>query len=152
MNHNDFSIMFGDIQRDITPKNNLWDVKMVVCWKGKGVTLTIYQPPQMKGEVPIPGEHWYYLTIEDGQKSDKEIIKDTAMVDAVLLAFDKDDKTNVFARIMDADPKIENFIYNFSPRLRADAEGWKLKEKEKTELKAILSASAAAAKVRSRGL
>jgi hypothetical protein len=149
MNHNDFSNYENSKERDNSPKLNDWEVKMVFKSTLKhGIVMELFQPPEMDGHNPIPGAYWYFMTIKDGQNSDKAIIKNTAMVDALLAAYDADPKTNVFARIMDADPSIEKFIYDFSPRMKADADGWKLQKSEKDQLEAVLKASNQAAAVK----
>lgn len=149
MNHNDFATYESATERTNAPRINDWEVNMVFKITTKhGIVMELFQPPEMDGPNPIPGKYWYFMTIKDGQNSDKAIVKNTAMVDALLAAYDEDQKTNVFARIMDADKKIEQWVYEFSPAMKADADGWKLQEREKYQLQAILTASAQAAAVK----
>lgn len=118
------------------------------CTGKHGMSYTLYEVPQMKGSKIIPGASWIFLSIDDGANSDIMRIKNKQMVINLLDAFDLDPSVKVIARIMDADPAIEAWIYDFSPAMKADADGWKLQDAEKKQIEAILNASVQAAAVK----
>ena len=122
---------------------------MIFECKGKhDMSYTLYETPKMKGSKIISGESWIFISIDDGKKSDIMRIGNNQMVINLLDAFDLDQSLNVIARIMDADPAIEAWIYNFSPAMKADADGWRLMESELSQLKATAEAAGQAAVVR----
>lgn len=122
------------------------------CKNKHGITFTIYDAPQMSGASVVPGKSWYFLTMTDGVDSEILQLKDTQAVDALLEQFDADPSTNVIARLMDSNPKIESWVYDFSPGMRADAEGWKLQDEEKKQIQAVLAAASQAAEVKKNRL
>ena len=149
MNHNDFATNAADSTRTRVEKLNQWEFHMIFECKGKhGMSYTLYEVAQMKGKKTVPGQSWVFLTIDDGTKNDIMPIVNKQMVMNLLDDFDLDPSVNVIARIMDADAKIEAWIYDFSPAMKVDAEGWKLQDREKAEFEAILKASNQAAAVK----
>ncbi len=149
MNHNDFATNSADSARTRVEKLKQWEFHMIFECKGKhGMSYTLYEAPKMKGPKIVPGASWIFLTIDDGAKSDIMRIENNQMVINLLDAFDLDPSVNVIARIMDAEPKIEAWIYDFSPAMKADADGWRLKESEKTQITATLNAANQAAAVK----
>lgn len=153
MNHNDFSTKPNEAIRVRKQKQNEWEFQMIYECKAKhGITFTIYDAPQMSGASVVPGKSWYFLTMTDGVDSEILQLKDTQAVDALLEKFDADPSTNVIARLMDSNPKIESWVYDFSPGMRADADGWKLQDEDKKQIHAVLAAATQAAEVKKNRL
>lgn len=149
MNHNDFSNRTNVSARFKVKKLKKWEFHMIFeCKNHHGISYSLYEAPQMKGSKLIPGQSWIFITIDDGTNSDIMRVENKLMVINLLDAFDLDPSVNVIARIMDADPKVERWVYEFSPAMKADADAWKLQDSEKMQIEATLNAAIQAATVK----